>query len=96
MSRAVKVWASDENRPSGDKLSNLTTAPKNWFREEPAYVAELYGLERGLIAQMYGVPLAGLNEFHVFVEDDLGGTHEFGVKVQHELVARVTPKQRTG
>ncbi len=96
MSTAVKVWASDESRPEGDKLSNLPTAPKSWFKEEPVMAAELYGLERGLVAQMYGVHASGLKDYEVFVLDDLGVTHEFLVKVRHELVAHVTPKEKTG
>jgi len=93
MNTTVKVWASDESRPEGDKLSNIHSAPPNWFREEPVYAAELYGLERANVAAMYGVPLDGPRDYHVLVLDDQGVTHEFTVRVRHELVAHVTPRR---
>jgi hypothetical protein len=73
---AVKIWAEDEPKPEGGKAHN-TGAPPNWFKEDPEYAAELYGLERGL------------GEYKVTVLDDDGSTHKFTVKVHQQLVARV-------
>lgn len=47
MAVCVKVWSPDtEPRPRG--LFNKSTCPKappHWFKEEPEYAAELFGLE---------------------------------------------------
>ena len=71
MSTTVKVWCPvDEKMPEG--LSNLKSAPPNWFREDPVVAAELYALERwGSCKQ----------ETHhdVRVLDDEGDIHNFYV-----------------
>jgi len=78
MSTAVKVWARDEPKPEGN-VAHYTGAPPNWFKEEPKYAAELYGLERGEGA------------YTINVLDDEGAHYEFKVKVRLELQAIVGP-----
>jgi hypothetical protein len=93
MSLCVKIWASDEARPEGDKLSNLTSAPPNWFHEELDYAVELYGLERHLLDTQRGVPEAKRpKRYEVFVLDDEGNTHEFTANVATKYVVRVSRK----
>ena len=82
MSTAVKVWADDEAIPTADQSTNLRTVPsQNWLKEEPAYAAELYGLERGT-----GNREA---EYLVNVLDDEGVTHRFLVTVARQITASV-------
>jgi hypothetical protein len=82
MSVAVKVWADDEPKPPADQSTNLSTVPsQNWLREEPAYAAELYGLERG--AGHRGAV------YRVNVLDNEDVTHHFTVTVAHQITATV-------
>lgn len=81
MATTVHIWASDEVPPSS--LFNRGTcpaAPPHWFREEPAYAAELYGLERGP------------GQYVIYIIDAEGASHRFDVKVQQTIEALVTPR----
>lgn len=80
MSLAMKIWCPDDE-PVPEGLTNLTTAPPNWFREDPEYAAELYGLERGAPK--------GSVEYRVHVLDTQGQLHVFQVKVGLQLEANV-------
>ncbi len=80
MSLAAKVWGPGEPEPPDGVLTHLTSAPVNWFREEPAYAAELYALERGP-----RMP----SEYLVHVRDVDGLLHRFIVRAALELVVRV-------
>jgi len=85
MSLCARVWAQDEAEPS-DGMSNLTTAPKNWFRETPAYAAELYSLERWLPDTRASFePI----ERVVYVRDDAGRLHKFDVRLRRETTVDV-------
>lgn len=81
MSDAAKVWGPGEPEPPDGVLTHLTSAPANWFREEPKYAAELYALERGS-----RMP----SEYLVHVRDVDGDLHRFMVRAALELVVRVT------
>ena len=81
MSIAIKVWAFGDCEPPDGKGHN-TDAPPHWFEEEPDLAAELYGLE------------IGEGEHRIYVLDDEGQKHEFPVKVQLELHARVGEPRR--
>lgn len=88
MPTTQKVWSpDDEAEPEG--LSNLKSAPPNWFREEPQYAAELYGLERG--NPNHGSVRGGSpsKTYRVHVLDDSGTLHKFNVKVAWTIVAQV-------
>ncbi len=80
MAETAKVWGPGEPEPPDGVLTHLTSAPANWFREEPAYAAELYALERG--AKMPP-------EYLVHVRDVGGVLHRFVVRAALELVVRV-------
>lgn len=74
----TKIWAEDEAMPEG--LFNKTTlpnAPPNWFREDPVYAAELYGLERGT------------GQYNLNVLDDEGNIHHFKIEVVRSLTASI-------
>jgi hypothetical protein len=79
---AAKVWGPGEPEPPDGVLTHLTSAPPNWFREEPAYAAELYALERG--SRMPA-------EYEVHVRDVKGVLHDFKIRAALELVVRVRP-----
>ena len=76
---AAKVWCpANEPEPMG--LFNRATcpqAPANWFREEPADAAELFGLE------------IGVGDFEVHVLDTAGVLHRFNVSTARDLNAHV-------
>jgi hypothetical protein len=81
MALAARVWGPGEPEPPEGVLTHLTSAPPNWFREEPAYAAELYALERG--AKMPP-------EYTVYVRDVNGVLHLFKIRAALELVVRVS------
>ncbi len=78
---AAKVWGPGEPEPQDGVLTHMTSAPPNWFREEPAYAAELYALERG--AKMPP-------EYTVYVRDLNGILHRFKVRAALELAVHVS------
>jgi hypothetical protein len=80
VSLAAKVWGPGELEPPDGVLTHLTSAPANWFREDPAHSAELYALERGP-----RMP----SEYLVYVRDVDGLLHRFIVRAALELVVRV-------
>lgn len=80
MALADKVWGPGETEPPDGVLTHLTSAPKNWFREKPAYAAELYAMERGS-----KMP----SRYEVKVRDEDGVVHRFAVRAALELVVRV-------
>jgi hypothetical protein len=82
MALADRVWGPGETEPPEGVLTRLVTAPPNWFREEPAYAAELYALERGAMMPP---------EYTVYVRDVKGVLHVFSVRAALELVVRVRP-----
>lgn len=80
MALAAKVCGPGEPEPPDGVLTHLTSAPANWFREDPAYAAELYALERG--ARMP-------SEYVVRVRDVDGVLRLFKVRAALELSVRV-------
>ncbi len=79
MSVAAKVWGPGEQEPPDGVLTHLTSAPPNWFREDPEYAAELYALERGIGDRC--MP----DEYQVLVRDTDGALHAFAVRPRMEL-----------
>lgn len=73
---ATKVWELGQPEPEGlfDPKA-CPTAPKNWFREDPAYAAQLYAME----IRMCGRRPAGV--ITVCVLDNADTLHEFKVRV---------------
>lgn len=82
MTLAAKVWASDESEPEGlFHRETLPDCPPTWLWEEPAYAAELYGLER------FKGPESCV--YTVNVLDTKGELHRFEVRVARMPVATV-------
>jgi hypothetical protein len=79
----AKVWASDEGEPPDGSMSNLTSAPTTWFREEPMYAAELYVLER-----WGNTPQEGRT---VYVKNGMGELLTFVASSVLEVSVRVRP-----
>ena len=88
MSTTVKIWTSKENRPSGDKVSNIPESqmPARWLCESPEYAAELYALE---LCVANGLRRDEKLEHEIYVEDDLGEHYTFSASVFFELQAKI-------
>lgn len=81
---AAKVWTSKEPEPEGlFNKAMCPAAPPNWFREDPEYAAELFGLE------------LGVGDHTVNVLDTAGVHHRYDVSVAREIHARVRCTQGT-
>jgi hypothetical protein len=86
---ATKVWALDECEPPGQASSNLEGVPRHWFREDPAYAAELYALERwGKF--MHDGTLTKCEAF-IYVLDTRGDTQRFTVHMAWDLAVKAEP-----
>jgi hypothetical protein len=78
MALARHVWLSGlEQKPDGlFNRKSAPDAPENWFREDPAYAAELFALE----VHPYYKP--GQKIYIVAVEDENGIARRFEVTVR--------------
>jgi hypothetical protein len=90
-----KIWEVHEAEPPDGVLHQLKTAPPHWFHEDPAYAAELYGLE--LYSQRTSTDsFRGMNQYIIHVIDDEDTKFVFTVKVGVEIVARVIEEGAPG
>jgi hypothetical protein len=90
MHRTKKIWLIDkEPQPEGDKVScfdNSDKVPKGWFKEAPAYAAELFALEHHGSAE-------SSKEYKIRVIDEADQIYDFVVRCRRETTASVYDKK---
>lgn len=94
---AAKVWCPEEEAEPEGIVPPEMDAPPNWFREDPAYAAELYVLEKELQTTRPDPMALEKTERHVRVIDTQGKTHDFHTtaRVRRELEVAVRPMDGT-
>ncbi len=95
MSLTKKIWRAGNPEPPEGVLSDITTAPPNWFRELPRDAAELYAYERfnqdNLIA-----PIGPRGKMYdILVLNELNERKEFSVTVRTVTEYRAKVEERT-
>jgi hypothetical protein len=85
MSLAVKIWQTGSPEPvdATHDFPDSKQVPRHWFKEDPKYAAELYGLELGI------EPGESKRCISVSVLDTGGVMHLFDVDVFRTIEVRV-------
>jgi hypothetical protein len=80
---AIRCWRTGHPEPEGDSDLPTGTIPTHWFKEEPAFAAELYALECGIPNDKADITIP------VSVRDERGVVRNFQVRLIRTIEAKV-------